>query len=72
MAERVRWRQKHDALHAEHERLEQDFAEATAHNRELSQRLADGETQLAELTKAVERARLQGMHDVTSLLLRGE
>lgn len=72
MAERIRWRQKHDALAAENTQLQQDVNRLQMELEHERAAHDEAESEIAELKKAVERARIEGMHDATGLILRSE
>lgn len=71
MTERVRWRAKHDALAMELQQAQQELGKVQLELERVRVQLDEAEQSEEDLKKLVERARLQGMHDVTTLLLRG-
>jgi AmiR/NasT family two-component response regulator len=67
---KIRWRAKYDALVVEHEQTKKELSESLSGAISLASENDALRAQLDDLRKEVERARIQGMHDATGLILR--
>lgn len=73
MAEpKIRWRQKFDAASLETEELKRKLHEATEKVDQQASYIDTLQCDLDDARKQIERARIQGMNDVTTMLLRDE
>jgi phage-related minor tail protein len=69
---KIRWRAKYDALSVELEQTTRELQDAVSNGLNLAKENDRLREEVTELKKAVERARLEGMHDVTGLLLHSD
>jgi hypothetical protein len=72
MAERIRWRQLHEAAQLEVERLKKELFDAVNNGLSLAKENDELRSKVDDLTKAVERARIVGMNEATGLILRSD
>jgi regulator of replication initiation timing len=70
MAERTDWKGMHAECAADVERLKKELLEAVESGLSLGKENDELREEVLDLRKAIERARIQGMNDVTGLLLR--